>query len=100
MMALITPFLPYLLGALGLIGGLLGVAWGHKSTQTAKAQVSAAQSDAMAQVKTEQTAEAQANADAQKAGSDAATARTAIDNAVAAKPTDEVRNELQNWTRP
>jgi hypothetical protein len=99
MMALIAPFLPYIVAALGLLASAFGIAWGRKTAQTAKAQADAAKSDAVAQVRTQQVAEAQANADAQKAGSDAAAARTAVDNAVAAKPADEVRNDLKNWTR-
>ncbi len=99
MMTLIAPFLPYILAALGLIGGAFGIAWGRKSAQTASAQVDAAKAQASQQVAVQQVAEAQANAAAQKAGSDAAAARTQIDNAVAAQPTDEVRNELQDWTR-
>lgn len=99
MMALLTPFLPYILAALGLVGGAFGIAWGRKSTTTAKAQTAAAQSDAVAQVRTEQTAEAQANAAAAQTGAAAVAARTEIDNTVTAKPADEVRNDLQNWTR-
>jgi hypothetical protein len=99
MMTLLAPFLPYILAALGVIGGFIGVAWGNKTAKTAQAQVSAAQSDAVAQVSTERTAEAQANQAAAQTGAAAAAARTAVDNAVAAKPADEVRNELQNWTR-
>jgi xanthosine utilization system XapX-like protein len=99
MMALITPFLPYIVGALGLIGGLLGIAWGHKTTQTAKAQVDTAKAQAVAQVSVERTAEAQANQAAAQSGAAAVAARTEVDNTVATKPTDEVRNDLQNWTR-
>jgi hypothetical protein len=86
---------PWLLGALGLAFGLFR----HQQAKTATAQADAAKAQAGQQVAVQQVAEAQANADAQKAGSDAAAARTAVDNAVAAKPADEVRNELQNWTR-
>lgn len=100
MAALLAPFLPYILAAIGLIGGAFGIAWGRKTSQTAEAQADAAKSDAAAQVRTEQVAEAQANADAQKASSDATKARTEIDNQVAAQPKQEVRDELQNWTRP
>ncbi|PQV51875.1 hypothetical protein [Paraburkholderia sp. BL21I4N1] len=100
MLALLAPFLPYILAALGIIGGAFGIAWGRKTTQTAAAQADAAKAQAGQQVAVQQTAEAQANADAQKAAGDAAAERTAIDNAVAAKPADEVRNELSNWTRP
>lgn len=99
MLTLLAPLLPYLLGALGLIGGAFGIVWGRKSSQTAKAQVSAAQAGATAEVQTEQTAEAQANAAAAQTGAAAVAARTDADNAVAAKPADEVRNELENWTR-
>lgn len=99
MMALLAPFLPYILAGLGVIAGLLGIAWGHKTTQTAKAQADAAKADAVAQVRTEQVAEAQANTDAQKAGSTATATRTGIDNTIASQPADEVRNELQDWTR-
>jgi hypothetical protein len=99
MMTLLAPFLPYIVAALGVLGGIVATMFARKTTQTANAQAAAAKSDAVAQVRTERVAEAQANADAQKAGSDAAAARTAVDNAVAAKPADEVRNDLQNWTR-
>jgi xanthosine utilization system XapX-like protein len=99
-MTLIAPFLPYIVGLCGVLLGLFGVAWGHKTTQTAKAQVSAAQAGAVAQVQTEQSAEAQANQAAAQTGAAAVAARAEIDNAVAAKPADEVRNELENWTRP
>lgn len=99
MAALLAPFMPYILAAIGLIGGAFGVAWGRKSAQTAKAQAGQAVAQAQQQVSTERTAEAQANAEAQKAGGDAAAARVDIENQIAAQPKDEVRNELQNWTR-
>lgn len=99
MMALIAPFIPYILAALGVIGGVFGIAWGHKTETTAKAQAETAKAQAVAQVSTEQTAEAQANQAAAQTGAAAVAARTEIDNAVAAKPADEVRNDLQNWTR-
>ena len=100
MMALIAPFLPYIVGALGLIGGLIATLFAHKTTQTAKAQADTAKAQAVAQVSVERTAEAQANQAAAQTGAAAVAARTDIDNDVAAKPTDEVRNDLQNWTRP
>lgn len=100
MLALIAPFLPYILAALGLIGGAFGVAWGRKTSQTSKAQADTAKAQAVAQVSVEQTAEAQANQVAAQTGAAAVQARTEIDNTVAAKPTDEVRNELQSWTKP
>lgn len=99
MLTLIGPFLPYILGALGVIGGVIATLFARKTVQTATAQADAAKAQAGQQVAAQQIAETQANADAQKAGSDAAAARTEIDNTVAAKPTDEVRNELQDWTR-
>lgn len=99
MMALIAPFLPYILAALGLLGGVFGVAWGRKTATTANAQASAAKSDAVAQVRTEQVAEAQANQAAAQTGAAAVAARTEVDNAVAAQPAAEVKNELQAWTR-
>ena len=99
MAAILAPFLPYIIAALGVALGGFGIAWGRKTSQTATAQVDAAKSDAVAQVRTQQVAEAQANADAQKAGTDAAAARATIDNEVAAAKPSEVRNDLQNWTR-
>lgn len=99
MTALIASFWPYIFGALGAIAAVIATLFAHKTVQTAQAQAEAAKAQAGQQVAVQQTAEAQANADAQKAGSDAVAERSAIDNAVAAKPADEVRNELQNWTR-
>lgn len=99
MLALLTPFLPYILAALGVIGGVFGVAWGRKTAQTATAQTDTAKAQAVAQVSTEQTAEAQANEAAAQTGAAAVAARTAVDNAVAAQPAAEVKNELQTWTR-
>ncbi|MEQ0776190.1 hypothetical protein ABLT15_28185 [Paraburkholderia tropica] len=84
-------------GAIALLG-----AWLHGKSSGAKqaAQESAvAVADAQKQVAQVQASEAQANEAAQKAGSDAAAARTQIENEVAAQPPSEVRNELQNWTR-
>jgi hypothetical protein len=86
---------PWVLGALGIAFGLFR----HQQAKVVTAQANAVKAQAGQQVAVQQVAEAQANADAQKAGSDAAAARTAVDNAVAAKPADEARNELQNWTR-
>lgn len=100
MMALIAPFLPYILAALGVIGGVFGVAWGRKTSQTSAAKVAAAKSDATAQIATQQAAEAEANQTAAQSGAAAVQTRTEIDNTVAAKPADEVRNELQDWTKP
>lgn len=99
MMALITPFLPYIIAGFGALAGLLGLAWGRKTAQTAQAQADTAKAQAAAQVSVEQTAEAQANQAAAQTGAAAVTARTEVDNTVAAKPADEVRNELQSWTR-
>jgi type II secretory pathway pseudopilin PulG len=99
MMALIEPFLPYILVALSLIGGAFGVAWGRKTAQTAKAQATAAEATAQVHEAQAQTAEAQANQAAAQTGAAAVAARTEIDNAIAAKPADEVRNDLKNWTR-
>lgn len=100
MIAILAATWPYILAAFGALAGLLGVAWGRKTTQTATAQVAAAKSDAAAQVSGQQAAEAQANETAAQTGAAAVQARTDIDNAVAAKPADEVRNELSNWTKP
>jgi hypothetical protein len=86
---------PLVLGALGILFGLFR----HQQAKTATAQADAVKAQAGQQVAAQQVAETQANADAQKAGSDAAAVRTDIDNTIAAQPTDEVRNELQDWTR-
>jgi hypothetical protein len=99
MMALITPFLPYILAALGVIGGLFGIAWGNKTAKTAQAQADTAKAQAVAQVSVEQTAEAQANQAAAQTGAAAVAARTDVENTVAAQPAAEVKNELQAWTR-
>lgn len=100
MMTIIAAVWPYILGGLGVLAGVLGVAWGRKTTQTAKAQVDTAKAQAGQQVAVQQAAEAEANQTAAQAGADAVQSRTDIDNAVAAKPADEVRNELQSWTKP
>lgn len=100
MITLLASVWPYLLAALSIVGGLTAALFARKTVQTAKAQVSAAQSDAVAQVKTAQTSEAQANEAAAQTGAAAVAARTEIENAVAAKPATEVRNELQDWTKP
>lgn len=86
---------PWILGALGIAFGLFR----HQQAKTATAQANEAKAQAGQQIAAQQVAETQANADAQKAGSDAAKARTDIDNDVAAKPANEVKSELQNWTR-
>lgn len=99
MLALLAPFLPYILAALGVVGGAFGIAWGRKTSQTSAAQADAAKAQASAQVSIEQTAEAQANAAAAQTGATAVQARTDIDTAVAAKPAAEVKDELSAWTR-
>lgn len=96
---LIGAIWPYLLTGAGLLAGVVATMFAHKTTQAAKAQVSAAKSDAVAQVRTEQVVEAQANATAAQAGAAATQARTDVDNTVAAKPASEVKDELQNWTK-
>lgn len=100
MMTIIAAVWPYILGGLGILAGLLGVAWGRKTTQTADAQAAAAKAQAGQQVAVQQVAEAQANEDAQKAGSTAVDQRAAIDIEVAAAKPSEVRDELQSWTKP
>lgn len=99
MTAIIASIWPYLLSGAVALGGVVFGMFRHQQAKTATAQADAAKAQAGQQVAAQQVAETQANADAQKAGSDAAAARTDIDNAVAAQPTDEVRNELQDWTR-
>lgn len=100
MMTILATVWPYILAGLGVLAGLLGVAWGRKTTQTAQAQATAAKAQAAQQVAVQQIAEAEANQTAAQAGAVAAQSRNDIDNAVAAKSADEVRNELQNWTKP
>lgn len=96
---LIASFWPYILAGGGVVVALVA-AWGtKKTTQTAKAQVSAAQSDAKAQVSTEQVAEAQANTTAAQAGAAANQTATAVQNDVAAQSPVEVKNELDAWTK-
>ncbi|MEK6418415.1 MAG: hypothetical protein V4801_02345 [Burkholderia gladioli] len=106
-MTLILAFLAAHLGAvITVLGGLGAViaAWLHgKSTGTQQAEQKAAGQIAQAQAATvaaqSQTADAQATAVAVQAGADAAAARAAIDNDVSAKPAQEVRDELADWTR-
>jgi hypothetical protein len=90
---------PYLLAGAGLLAGVVATMFARKTTQTAKAQVSAAQAGATAEVRTEQVAEAQANSTAAQAGATAVQARTDTDTTVAAKPAGEVKNELDAWTK-
>lgn len=90
---------PYLLAGAGLLAGVVATMFARKTTQAAKAQVTAAKSDAVAQVRTEQVAEAQANTTAAQSGAAATQTRTAVDNTVAAQPASEVKDELQNWTK-
>ncbi|MCM2492706.1 hypothetical protein ACVCIH_05975 [Burkholderia glumae] len=108
-MTLIAAFIAaHLGGVLAVLGGLGAViaAWWHgKSTGTKQAaQVAAgqiAQARADTQAAQSQAADAQAAAAAAQAGTDAAAARTQIDNDVAALPAKEVNDELRNdWTRP
>jgi hypothetical protein len=96
---MIAPFIPYIVAALALIASALGIAWGRKTAQTAKAQSMAAAATAQVHEAQAQTAEAQANQAAAQTGAAAVAERTEIDNAIAAKPADEVRNDLKNWTR-
>jgi hypothetical protein len=99
MMTILASIWPYLLSAAVALGGVVFGAFRHQQAKVATAEADAVKAQAGQQVAAQQVAETQANAEAQKAGSDAAAARTEIDNAVAAKPVDEVRNDLQNWTR-
>lgn len=108
-MTLIATFLAaHLGGALTVLGGLGAIiaAWWHgKSTGAKQATQAAAGEVAQAQAATQaaqsQTADAQAAAAAAAAGTDAAAARTQIDNDVAAMPAKDVNDELRNdWTRP
>ncbi len=106
-MSIIVAFLAaHLGGVLTALGGLVavGVAWFHgKSTGTQQAEQKAAgqvaTAQAAAQAAQSQTADAQAQAAAVQAGADATAARAAIDNDVSAKPAQEVRDELADWTR-
>lgn len=102
-MTLIVSFLVahlgWIIGALGVAGGVLfGWAKG-KAADTKTAQAGAQVAVAQQQTADAANAEAQANAAASQAGAAAVKVRTGIDNTVAAKSADEVRNELANWTR-
>lgn len=99
MTAIIASIWPYVISGLVALSGVVFGLFRHQQAKVATAQADAVKAQAGQQIAAQQVAETQANADAQKAGSDATAARVAIDNAVAAKPVDEVRNELQNWTR-
>lgn len=92
---LLLKFGPWLLALAGIVFG----AFRHQQAKTITAQAGQKVAEAQQQVSAEQAAEARANADAQKSGSDAAAARSGIENQLAAQPADEVRNELQDWTR-
>lgn len=99
MITILASIWPYILSGAVALGGVVFGMFRHQQAKVATAQADAVKAQAGQQVAVQQIAETQANADAQKAGSDAANARTDIDNDVAAKPAKEVRNELQNWTR-
>lgn len=99
MMALLTPFLPYILAALGLIGGAFGVAWGRKTSQTSAAQADAAKAQATAQVAQAQTSVAQSNeAVAQSTAADARMAKQ-VDESAAALTHEEIQNEVDALRR-
>jgi len=95
----ITAHLGALLGVLGTVGASLWALFERKSAQTTTAQAAASVAQAQEQVAQIKTSDAQANEAAQKAGSDAAAARVQIDADTAAESPQEVRNELQDWTR-
>ena len=95
-LAILSDIWPFLLAAAGVVFGWIR----HLQARAAAADAKATAARAEQQLAHQKEAEAHANADAQKAGSDAATARVDIDNQVAAKQPDEVRNELDRWTRP
>lgn len=97
--ALIGSAWPFLVAGGGALIAIVATIFARKSVQTSRAQVAAAQSDAKAQVTTEQVAESQANATAAQAGGAAVKTRIDVENAVAAKPAGEVKNELDSWTR-
>lgn len=99
MIAILAAIWPYLLSGAVALGGIVFGMFRVQQAKTSTAQADAIKAQAGQQIAAQQIAETQANADAQKAGSDSAAGRTDIDNAVAAKPADEVRNDLQNWTR-
>lgn len=85
-------------------GASIVAAWLHGSSTgqkkaAAEAQVSIDAANAQASVAKQQTAEAQADAQAAQEGAAATLNRAEIDNAIAAKSNEEVRNELANWTR-
>jgi len=100
MIAILSSIWPYVLSGVVALGGVVFGLFRHQQAKVATAQADAVKAQAAQQVAAQQVAETQANADAQKAGSDAAATRAAVDNAVAAQPANEVRHDLQNWTRP
>ncbi|WP_124076346.1 hypothetical protein [Burkholderia gladioli] len=106
-MTLIAAFIAaHLGGILALLGGVAAAAgaWLHgkstgakQATQAAAGQI--AEAHAATQAAQSQAADAQAAATAAQAGTDASTARAAIDNDVAGMPAQEVRDALDPWTR-
>ncbi|RAS11262.1 hypothetical protein [Cupriavidus alkaliphilus] len=95
-LAILSDFWPFLLAAPGVVFGWIR----HLQARAATADAKATAARAERQVAQQRESEAKANADAQQAGADATAARVGIENDVAAKPPDEVRNELDRWTRP
>ncbi|WP_143747993.1 hypothetical protein [Burkholderia sp. JKS000303] len=86
---------PWLLAAAGVVFGLFR----HQRAKVDSAAADKMVAEASAQVAQLQTAEAQASATAMQAGSDAAAARTGINNDLTGMSAEEVRDELQAWTR-
>ena len=92
---LIVKIGPWLLAAAGVVFGLFR----HQQAKVDSAAADQKVAAANAQIAQSQTAEAQASVTALQAGSDAATARANVDSDVAGMAAQEVRDELQDWTR-
>ncbi|WP_175796322.1 hypothetical protein [Burkholderia anthina] len=86
---------PWLLAVVGVVFGLFR----HQQAKVESAAADQKVAEAQAQIAQSQTAEAQASASALRAGNDASAARTGINSDVAGMSAQEVRDELQDWTR-
>ena len=103
LLSLIGPAIPWLIGAAGVVGGLIA-AWLHgrstgvKSLQTV---VATAQAQLAQQQAVQATAEAQAETAAAAAQQTATADRQQVDTAVAAMPSGDAQKELAaDWSAP
>lgn len=103
MIALLLQFGPWIVGALGVVGGLL-MHWRASSQVAAAGQKVAEAQTVVAQAQTQiaetHDAEAQANATAAQAGADSLKEKVNVTNDVAAMPAGAAADELRSqWSK-